>query len=199
MDPLGFSSSHLRPPTSAPNSTQTPAPAPSIRLSPPGFDQNTASSSSAAAAEGAGNGSQQYQQYSSGPASWAGGPEQGSAGKLDGSSYQYQADGQGTAAPIAATTTAGSKKSQPSTTTKIRRRNRMITSCLECRRRKLKCDRLHPCTNCSKFKRHCLFLSPTTDALSRMKLMELKEKMGSLELVLEQDVAARQTGQTNPD
>ncbi|KAK2750572.1 hypothetical protein FQN57_002643 [Myotisia sp. PD_48] len=77
---------------------------------------------------------------------------------------------------------------------KIRRRNRMITSCLECRRRKLKCDRLHPCSNCSKFKRHCFFLAPTNDALSRMKLMELKEKMGSLELVLEQDVVSRHGG-----
>src|SRR4051812_37097422 len=28
---------------------------------------------------------------------------------------------------------------------KIRRRNRLITSCLECRRRKLKCDKTHPC------------------------------------------------------
>ena len=68
----------------------------------------------------------------------------------------------------------------------------MITSCLECRRRKLKCDRLHPCSNCSKFKRDCLFLAPALDSASRMKLTELKEKMGSLERVLEQDAAARQ-------
>ena len=68
----------------------------------------------------------------------------------------------------------------------------MITSCLECRRRKLKCDRLHPCSNCSKFKRDCLFLAPALDSASRMKLTELKEKMGSLERVLERDAAARQ-------
>ncbi|KAF3480396.1 uncharacterized protein GIQ15_05743 [Arthroderma uncinatum] len=198
MDPLGYSSSRLHPhPASATASStaHTPAPAPSIRLSHPGFDQDGA----AAGGDDAGDSSQQYQQYSSGPATWGGGQDEGAGGTLggDGSSYQYHPDVQETA-PVAAASTTGSKKTaQPSTTTKIRRRNRMITSCLECRRRKLKCDRLHPCTNCSKFKRHCLFLSPTTDALSRMKLMELKEKMGSLELVLEQDVAARQTGRMN--
>ncbi|OJD14628.1 hypothetical protein AJ78_05058, partial [Emergomyces pasteurianus Ep9510] len=74
---------------------------------------------------------------------------------------------------------------------RIRRRNRMITSCLECRRRKLKCDRLHPCTNCSKTKRDCLFLAPALDPNSRKKLTELKEKMGSLERSLEQDAADR--------
>lgn len=33
----------------------------------------------------------------------------------------------------------------PNSTPRVRRRNRMITSCLECRRRKLKCDKSHPC------------------------------------------------------
>jgi len=74
---------------------------------------------------------------------------------------------------------------------RVRRRNRMITSCLECRRRKLKCDKLHPCTNCSKFARDCVFLAPALDSVSQQKLNEIKEKMGSLERVLEQDVARR--------
>ncbi|KAK2766281.1 hypothetical protein FQN54_007798 [Arachnomyces sp. PD_36] len=77
---------------------------------------------------------------------------------------------------------------------RIRRRNRMITSCLECRRRKLKCDRLHPCTNCAKFKRDCVFLAPALDSKSKKKLAELKEKMGSLERVLEFDVAGKGGG-----
>ena len=72
---------------------------------------------------------------------------------------------------------------------RIRRRNRMITSCLECRRRKLKCDKSHPCTNCTKFARDCVFLAPALDSASQLKLTEIKEKMGSLERVLEQDVA----------
>ncbi len=74
---------------------------------------------------------------------------------------------------------------------RIRRRNRMITSCLECRRRKLKCDKSHPCANCVKSTRDCLFLAPALDSASQLKLTEIKEKMGSLERVLEQDVAKR--------
>ncbi|KAL8701466.1 MAG: hypothetical protein Q9201_004887 [Fulgogasparrea decipioides] len=74
---------------------------------------------------------------------------------------------------------------------RVRRRNRMITSCLECRRRKLKCDKSHPCTNCTKNTRDCVFLAPALDSASQLKLAEIKEKMGSLERVLEQDVARK--------
>jgi hypothetical protein len=74
---------------------------------------------------------------------------------------------------------------------RIRRRNRLITSCLECRRRKLKCDKSHPCTNCIKFVRDCVFLAPALDAASQLKLNEIKEKMGTLERTLEDDVALR--------
>ena len=72
---------------------------------------------------------------------------------------------------------------------RIRRRNRMITSCLECRRRKLRCDKSHPCANCTRVSRDCVFLAPALDPASQLKLTEIKEKMGSLERVLEQDVA----------
>lgn len=65
----------------------------------------------------------------------------------------------------------------------------MITSCLECRRRKLKCDKSHPCTNCTKFARDCVFLAPALDQASQLKLTEIKEKVGSLERLLERDVA----------
>ncbi|CRG84545.1 Activator of stress genes 1 [Talaromyces islandicus] len=75
----------------------------------------------------------------------------------------------------------------------VRRRNRMITSCLECRRRKLKCDRLHPCTNCSRGKRDCLFLAPSLDSVARLKLTELKERVGSLERSLGEEVAGTTT------
>ncbi|KAK7701270.1 hypothetical protein SLS57_011800 [Botryosphaeria dothidea] len=77
---------------------------------------------------------------------------------------------------------------------KIRRRNRLITSCLECRRRKLKCDKLHPCTNCTRFSRDCVFLAPALDAASQQKLAEIKEKMGSLERTLEEDIARKKEG-----
>ena len=109
-----------------------------------------------------------------------------------------KANAKGAQSSSASTTTAGSR---------VRRRNRMITSCLECRRRKLKCDKSHPCFTCSKFNRECVFLAPSLDSASQLKLMEIKEKMGSLERVLEQDVAkngfwrelrkAQQAGQTS--
>ncbi|KAK4549273.1 hypothetical protein LTR36_007732 [Oleoguttula mirabilis] len=72
---------------------------------------------------------------------------------------------------------------------RIRRRNRLITSCLECRRRKLKCDKEAPCTNCVRFKRDCLYLAPSLDPSSQQKLADMKEKMGALEKNLEREVA----------
>ena len=85
----------------------------------------------------------------------------------------------------------GGSSTSSSAAPRIRRRNRMITSCLECRRRKLRCDRLHPCSNCAKLKRDCVYLAPALDSRSKKKLADLKEKMGSLEKVLEQDVAGK--------
>lgn len=78
---------------------------------------------------------------------------------------------------------------------KIRRRNRLITSCLECRRRKLKCDKAHPCGNCTKFVRDCVFLAPALDPAAQLKLAEIKEKMGTLERTLEEDVARGSLGE----
>lgn len=65
----------------------------------------------------------------------------------------------------------------------------MITSCLECRRRKLKCNKSTPCTNCLKFNRECVYLGPKLDEASQLRLTEIKEKVGSLERQLERDVA----------
>jgi hypothetical protein len=88
----------------------------------------------------------------------------------------------------------------PTSQPRIRRRNRMITSCLECRRRKLKCNKSHPCTNCVKFTRDCVFLAPALDQASQLKLTEIKEKVGSLERLLERDVAnpTREVGIGSP-
>jgi hypothetical protein len=79
---------------------------------------------------------------------------------------------------------------------RIRRRNRIITSCLECRRRKLKCDKQAPCTNCTRFKRDCLYLAPALDPLSQQKLAEMKDKMGALEEGLEREVVGRTASPT---
>lgn len=72
--------------------------------------------------------------------------------------------------------------------TSIRRRNRIITSCLECRRRKLKCDKNHPCANCSKAHRSCVYITTANNEASQIKLTKIKEKVGSLERMLERDV-----------
>lgn len=86
--------------------------------------------------------------------------------------------------PAAATAAATAGHPKP-----IRRRMRMITSCLECRRRKLKCNKSNPCVNCLKFARDCLYLGPKLDEASQLRLTEIKEKVGSLERQLERDVA----------
>ncbi|UPX19350.1 uncharacterized protein EKO05_0009617 [Ascochyta rabiei] len=80
---------------------------------------------------------------------------------------------------------------------RVRRRNRIISSCLECRRRKLKCDRGQPCTNCVKASRQCHFIAPGFDAAAQARLAEVKEKMGILEMSLEEDVAQRNRVQTD--
>ncbi|KAH9902021.1 hypothetical protein F4778DRAFT_104401 [Xylariomycetidae sp. FL2044] len=85
--------------------------------------------------------------------------------------------------------------SRPGLQTKpIRRRNRMINSCLECRKRKLKCTKNSPsCTNCVKAGRDCLYIGPRLDEASQMRLAEIKEKQGTLERQLERDVAKSTT------
>lgn len=72
---------------------------------------------------------------------------------------------------------------------RVRRRNRLITSCLECRRRKLKCDKGQPCSNCTKNSRQCVFIASGLDTDTQARLAEVKEKMGILEKRLEEDVA----------
>ncbi|KAI5361327.1 hypothetical protein Slin15195_G124390 [Septoria linicola] len=87
--------------------------------------------------------------------------------------------------------TESSHKTAGTAPTKIRRRNRQITSCLECRRRKLKCDKQAPCVNCTRFRRDCLYLAPAMDPQAQQKLAEIKEKMGMLEKNLEREVASQ--------
>ncbi|WYZ34476.1 hypothetical protein EsH8_I_000752 [Colletotrichum jinshuiense] len=94
----------------------------------------------------------------------------------------------GPSSPAASVTGSSSPASKP-----IRRRMRMITSCLECRRRKLKCNKSQPCINCMKFSRDCVYLSPKLDEASQLRLTEIKEKVGSLERQLERDVAKPST------
>ncbi|KAI1262973.1 hypothetical protein F5Y18DRAFT_429446 [Xylariaceae sp. FL1019] len=104
--------------------------------------------------------------------------------------------------PIAANAGGGREagvSSRPSlqATKPIRRRNRMINSCLECRKRKLKCSKTSPtCTNCDKASRECLYIGPRLDEASQMRLAEIKEKQGTLERQLERDVAKSTTSKS---
>lgn len=79
---------------------------------------------------------------------------------------------------------------------RVRRRNRLITSCLECRRRKLKCDKAQPCTHCTKNSRACVFIAQGLDPDAQAKLAEVKEQMGMLERSLEEGVV-RKTDSNN--
>ena len=67
----------------------------------------------------------------------------------------------------------------------------MITSCLECRRRKLKCNKAETCSNCQKFVRECVYLGTKLDEDSQAKLTRVKEKVGSLERQFERAVVQK--------
>ncbi|KGO72767.1 Transcription factor, fungi [Penicillium italicum] len=69
-----------------------------------------------------------------------------------------------------------------------RRRNRVISSCLECRRRKMKCDRADPCGNCRTSKLQCIYIkSAVTDTELRRKLKEVKEAKDAIDGALRAD------------
>jgi hypothetical protein len=79
---------------------------------------------------------------------------------------------------------------------RVRRRNRIIKSCLECRRRKLRCDKVQPCANCVKASRQCHFFAPNSDPAAQAKLAEVKEKMGILERSLEAELAQKRRNES---
>ncbi|KAK4452947.1 fungal-specific transcription factor domain-containing protein [Podospora aff. communis PSN243] len=55
-----------------------------------------------------------------------------------------------TASPPSATPSSGGGRSPEEQFRVVRKRNRVPLSCYPCRTRKLKCDRSHPCSNCTK-------------------------------------------------
>ncbi|KAL1892738.1 hypothetical protein Sste5346_006821 [Sporothrix stenoceras] len=71
---------------------------------------------------------------------------------------------------------------------------RGITSCLECRRRKMKCGRTQPCDHCHKSGRVCIYLGDRLDPDSQGKITEIKEKVSSLELQLQKSVVHQRIG-----
>lgn len=76
----------------------------------------------------------------------------------------------------------------------VKRRMRGITSCLECRRRKMKCGRTQPCDHCHKSGRVCIYLGDRLDPDSQGRITEIKEKVSSLELQLQKSVVHQRIG-----
>ncbi len=76
----------------------------------------------------------------------------------------------------------------------VKRRMRGITSCLECRRRKMKCGRTQPCDHCHKSGRTCIYLGDRLDPDSQGRITEIKEKVSSLELQLQKSVVHQRIG-----
>ena len=57
----------------------------------------------------------------------------------------------------------------------VRRRNpRPINSCVECRTRKSRCSKTHPCQNCTAFGRECVFIT-VPESAARKKEREQRE------------------------
>ncbi|KAJ5417207.1 uncharacterized protein N7487_000757 [Penicillium crustosum] len=82
-------------------------------------------------------------------------------------------------------TDAAATCSAPKPQQKARRRNRVIQSCLECRRRKVKCDRENPCENCRALQQQCIYVtSMNPDTQLRQKLTEMKEAKDAIDNTL---------------
>ncbi|KAI5894519.1 uncharacterized protein SCHCODRAFT_02598013 [Schizophyllum commune H4-8] len=66
-----------------------------------------------------------------------------------------------------------------------KKRRRQALSCTECKRRKIKCDRVHPCTPCSRRgeqdRCHWNIIEPTEKYVSRQEHDELKARVEHLE------------------
>lgn len=65
---------------------------------------------------------------------------------------------------------------QPLQSRVVRRRNpRPINSCVECRTRKSRCSKTHPCQNCTAFGRECVFITvPESAARKRQRESQSK-------------------------
>ncbi|CAK7223054.1 hypothetical protein SBRCBS47491_005071 [Sporothrix bragantina] len=86
----------------------------------------------------------------------------------------------------------GAGDSKPRDDKPVKRRMRGITSCLECRRRKMKCGRTQPCDHCHKSGRVCIYLGGRLDPDSQGRITEIKERVSSLELQLQKSVVHQQ-------
>ena len=62
----------------------------------------------------------------------------------------------------------------------VRRRNpRPINSCVECRTRKSRCSKTHPCQNCTAFGRECIFITVPESAARKKERERAATKSGT--------------------
>ena len=62
----------------------------------------------------------------------------------------------------------------------VRRRNpRPINSCVECRTRKSRCSKTHPCQNCTAFGRECIFITVPESAARKKERERAHSKSGA--------------------
>ncbi|KAF2012477.1 hypothetical protein BU24DRAFT_411848 [Aaosphaeria arxii CBS 175.79] len=68
---------------------------------------------------------------------------------------------------------------QPIQSRVVRRRNpRPINSCVECRTRKSRCSKTHPCQNCTAFGRECVFITVPESAARKKQRESLSKSNG---------------------
>ncbi|CAG8888720.1 unnamed protein product [Penicillium egyptiacum] len=106
------------------------------------------------------------------------------ASSADGAHRQRESPDTGNLSGTDATAASSAHKPQQ----KARRRNRAIHSCLECRRRKMKCDRENPCQNCRASQEQCIYVtSVNADTQFRQRLTEMKEAKDAIDNTLRGD------------
>jgi len=77
----------------------------------------------------------------------------------------------------------------------VRRRNpRPINSCVECRTRKSRCSKTHPCQNCTAFGRECVFIT-VPESAARKKQRESSKSNAEWT----QPLPLRQSSQSQPE
>ncbi|ETN45625.1 uncharacterized protein HMPREF1541_09457 [Cyphellophora europaea CBS 101466] len=78
----------------------------------------------------------------------------------------------------------------------------ILKPCINCRQRKVKCDRGQPCTECVRFNKECLYESTSTQTSSdpSRESQELLARINRLEALLEQQkTASSSSASTSPD
>ncbi|KAJ5603047.1 hypothetical protein N7537_006003 [Penicillium hordei] len=106
------------------------------------------------------------------------------ASSTDGAHRQRESPDTGTLSGTDETAASSASKPQK----KARRRNRVIQSCLECRRRKMKCDRENPCQNCRSLQQQCIYVnSVNPDSQFHQRLTQMKEAKDAIDNTLRGD------------